>query len=252
MIVNTMKQQMLKGEPVLGAELALGSPLIGEMFSLAGFDFVQVDVQHGMWTDDAAFQAFHHIRVGPATPAVRAPNHDYAAIGRLLDRGALTVVVPMVNSAEEARAVAQAVRYPPQGARSGGAPTGRMTYGADYANAANDQILLMVQIETSAAVDQAREILGVDGVDGCMIGPGDLGTSLGPNVGEAERERVILGVRDICRDLGKFPGIATGGTGAKQRLEEGFLFVLATGDYGFIQDGARDALRWMHDVRAGL
>ena len=88
MKANTMKRKMHAGEAVVGAELALGCPVVGEMFSLAGFDFVQVDMQHGMWTDDAALQAFHHICLGVATPSVRVQGNDYAAIGRVLEGGA--------------------------------------------------------------------------------------------------------------------------------------------------------------------
>ena len=252
MKVNTMKRSMRAGSPVIGAELALGNPLAGEVFSLAGFDFVQVDMQHGMWTDDTALQAFHRICLGQATPSVRVVGNDYAAIGRVLDRGALTVIVPMVNSPEEAHAAAQAVRYPPRGRRSSGAPTGYLTYDADYGEATNDEICLMVQIETKEAVAAARDILSVDGVDGCMIGPSDLGKSLGPSVDQAEQERMHLQVRDICLELGRFPGIATGGPGAEQYLREGFLFVLSTGDFGILNEGATKTRSWLDDVRASL
>ena len=253
---NTMKRKMLAGSPVVGAELALGAPVIGEMLSLAGFDFVQVDFQHGMWDDTAALQAFHHICLGPATPSVRAPHNDYAAIGRLLDRGALTVVVPMVNSVAEAEQAVEAVRYPPQGARSGGAPTGRLTYGDDYLTAANGEVLLMVQIETAPAADSAEEILSVDGVDGCMIGPHDLSESMGLDVGaRADRDRLaatVQAIREACVRAGKFPGIATGPAATERYLKEGFLFVLAVGDYSFIADGARDMLKWVDELRASL
>ena len=250
---NTMKRKMLAGKPVVGAEIGIGSPIVGEMFSLAGFDFVQVDCQHGMWSDDTAMQAFHHICLGPATPSVRVPDNDYAGIGRLLDRGALSIIVPMVNSPEEAERAARAVRYPPQGARSGGAPTGYMTYGSDYVASANDEVLLMVQIETQPAAEAAAEILSVEGVDGCMIGPGDLSKSMGVDLSQpddAERHRkVIADVRESCARVGKLPGIATGGKGAEQHIKEGFLFVLATGDYGFLVDGARDFMEWIDGVR---
>jgi 4-hydroxy-2-oxoheptanedioate aldolase len=253
---NTMKRKMLAGSPAVGAELALGAPLVGEMLSLAGFDFVQVDFQHGMWDDTAAMQAFHHICVGPATPSVRAPHNDYAAIGRLLDRGALTVVVPMVNSAAEAEQAVQAVRYPPQGARSGGAPTGRLTYGDDYLAAANGEVLLMVQIETAAAAGSAEKILAVDGVDGCMIGPHDLGESIGLDASDsADRDRLattIQAIREGCVRAGKLPGIATGPAGTEQYLKDGFMFVLAVGDYSFVADGARDVLKWVDELRASL
>lgn len=252
MKTNTMKRSMQAGRPVVGAELGLGCPVAGELCSQAGFDFVQVDMQHGVWTDDTAQLAFHHICAGPATPSVRVTGNDYAAIGRVLDRGALTVVVPMVNSPEEARAAARAVRYPPHGDRSLGGRPGCLSYGADYVESVDDEICLMVQIETRQAVDAAREILAVDGVDGCMIGPADLGNSLGPSVDRAAQARMQLQVRDLCLELGRFPGIATGGPAADQHLREGFLFVLATGDYGMLTDGAARTRRRLDDVRSSL
>ena len=252
MKANTMKRSMRAGTAVIGAEIGLGCAAAGEMFSLAGFDFVQVDMQHGAWTDDTALQAFHHICAGPATPSVRVPDNGYAAIGRVLDRGALTVVVPMVNSAEEAQAAAQAVRYPPHGRRSMGGRPGCLSYGADYAEAVDDEICLMVQIETGQAVEAARDILSVDGVDGCMIGPTDLGNSLGPRVDPAAQARMQLEVRDICLELGRFPGIATGGPAAERHLREGFLFVLATGDYGILAEGAAQTRSRLDDVRSSL
>lgn len=250
---NTMKHKMLAGEPVVGAELALGSPVIGEMFSLAGFDFVQVDCQHGMWDEAGACEAFHRICLGPATPSVRVPDNDYAGIGRLLDRGALSIIVPMVNSPEEAQRAARAVRYPPHGARSGGGPAGYLTYGADYAAGANDEVLLMVQIETERAAQAAGEILSVAGVDGCMIGPGDLSRSMGLDLSRApDRARhaqTIREIRDACLRAGKLPGIATGGRGAEQYLKEGYLFVLAMGDYALIADGGRATVQWINELR---
>lgn len=249
---NTIKQKMLEGKQVVGAEMALGCPMTGELFSVLGFDFVQVDCQHGLWNDSTAFEALHHICLGPATPSVRVPDNDYAAIGRFLDRGALTIVVPMVNSPEEAAKAVQAVRYPPGGSRSSGAAVGHQTYGDDYSTRANEEILLMVQIETLSAAENSEAILGVDGVDGCMIGPVDLGRSMGIDLSKPmNRDRhktLIYHVRDTCKKVGKLPGIAIDSSKARHYLNEDYLFVLATGDYPLILDGAHDAMQWIKDL----
>ena len=172
------------------------------MFSLAGFDFVQVDCQHGV----------------------------------------------------EAQRAVEAVRYPPLGKRSGGGPTGYLSYGSDYSACANDEVLLMVQIETAQAAEAAAEILSVEGVDGCMIGPGDLSRTMGIDLSTpADRERhaaVIREIRETCVRVGKLPGIATGGQGAEQCLKDGFLFVLAVGDYSFLANGASEVVQWLNGVRA--
>ena len=121
-MLNTAKQTMLEGRPAIGALAGLGSPMAAEYLSRAGFDFVLVDVQHGSWDLTPAKQAFRAISLGTAIPMARAAQNDFYAIGSLLDRGALGIVVPMVNSADEARAAVWAARYPPLGSRSAATP----------------------------------------------------------------------------------------------------------------------------------
>ena len=244
MFKNSMKQKMLAGQQVIGAELGLGCPVIGEIFSLAGYDFVQVDCQHGIWDDEEAFRAFHHILLGNATPSVRVPYNDYGDIGRMLDRGAQSIIVPMVNSREEAQEAVRSTRYPQLGARSKGGGAGCLTYGNDYAEVANNEILLMVQIETKEAVAQAEAILSVEGVDGCMIGPGDMALSYDWNLkseGDKKKHRdAILHVKSVAESCGKLPGIATGVQGAQEYLKDGFLFVLCMSDGYHLKSGATE------------
>ena len=121
MVINTAKQKMLQGKPAIGAGAVLGSHLGVELLSQAGFDWVLVDCQHGNWEDETALLAFRAISAGSAVPFARVRHNDFSAIGRLLDQGALGIVVPLVNSADDARAAAQAMRYPPRGGRSMGA-----------------------------------------------------------------------------------------------------------------------------------
>ncbi len=241
MRTNTAKQRMLEGKPAIGVYLSLGSPLVAELLSMAGFDFILVDNQHGMWDDDSSMTAFRNICLGTATPIARVRQNDFGAIGRLLDRGALGIVVPMVNSAEEAQAAARAVRYPPRGERSMGG-IGARFLGEDYARRINDEVFLAVQIESIQAVEQAEAILSVEGVDGCWIGPLDLGNSMGVdrNTPEGAKavEEAILRVLEACRKTGKIPGIAAGDD-AGYWIERGFLFVTAGSDAHCLLDGAR-------------
>jgi len=242
--INTAKRKMLQGEPAVGVSCGMGSPLIAEMLSHAGFDFVLVDLQHGAWTDETVAHAFRAIDLGSAIPMARVAANDYGAIGRLLDRGALGIIVPMVNSREEAQAAAFAVRYPPRGGRSsGGAPP---HYGAHYDGWANDEVFLAVQIETVQAVEQAEAILGVDGVDGCWIGPSDLAKSMGidratPEGARAHRE-MIMRVVAACKKTGKIPGIS-GDLDITFWLENGLQFVTASYDGGLVLEGARQVFK---------
>lgn len=241
MRTNDTLHKMKAGQPALGAGLAFGSALIGELLSLAGFDFILVDMQHGLWDDQQAMMAFHSICLGNAIPMVRVQQNDFYAIGRVLDRGAMGVVVPLVNSAAEAHAAAHAVRYPPRGARSMG-PTGTSFLGSDYAKQSDEELFLAVQIESQTAAEHAQEILAVDGVDGCWIGPGDLALSMGVDLstpqGRQAHEAAILRVRDACYTTGKIPGIAGTPETAQHWLDEGMLFVTVISDYGLIAGGS--------------
>lgn len=243
MKINTAKQKMQQGRPALGAAVGSGSPLAAEILSQAGFDWVLVDCQHSAWDDESAMYAFRSICLGPAIPMARVQQNDFYAIGRLLDRGALGIIVPMVNSVADAEAAARAMRYPPRGGRSWG-PAMAQFYGLDYGDWVDDQVFLAVQIESKQAVEQAEAILGVEGVDGCWIGPADLARSLGVDIntpeGNAAHEAAILRVLEACRKTGKVPGIAGVARhgNPKYWIEKGFLFVTVGGDTGYIRAGA--------------
>lgn len=244
-IVNTAKQKMLRGEPAIGVGCGMGSTLIAELLSRAGFDFVLVDTQHGAWTDETTPHAFRYICLGPAIPMARVKWNDFGAIGRLLDRGAMGIVVPMVNSADEARAAAAAVRFPPRGGRSsGGQPP--LHYGPNYDAWIDEQVFLAVQIETVQAVEHAEEILAVDGVDGCWIGPADLAKSMGVDrktpAGAKAHTEMILRVAEACRKTGKIPGIS-GDLDIRFWLEHGFKFVTASHDGGLMMQGASEVFK---------
>ena len=120
MRANTVKQKLLRGEPSIGAEAGLGSVLSAEMLSRVGFDYVVVDMQHGAWTETSVMHAFRAIALGTALPMARVRSNDFGLIGRLLDIGAMGVIIPLVNSVEDAEKAVLAARYPPLGGRSGG------------------------------------------------------------------------------------------------------------------------------------
>lgn len=245
MMLNRALQQMREGRPALGASARLGSLLAAEALARAGFDLVLVDAQHGAWDEERAMVAFRGIHAAGATPMVRVPGNDFVTIGRYLDAGALGIIVPMVNSAADARAAAFAMRYPPRGGRSWG-PFGAEFYGPEYAQQVDEQLFLAVQIETAEAVQRAAEILAVQGVDGCWIGPNDLARSMGVDTNTTEGavalEQAIAQVLAACRQTGKIPGIAAGGT-AEQRLAQGFLFVVAGRDDEYLLQRAQQVAK---------
>ena len=253
MIINIAKRRMLRGQAAIGASVGLGSILSAELLSQAGFDFILVDNQHGAWDDKETMAAFRSIcaGIGAAVPMARVRQNDFGAIGRLLDAGALGVVVPMVHTVEQARAAVRAARYPPLGARSAGA-FGTGFLGADYMQWANEAVFLAIQIESAQAVENAEALLGVEGIDGCWIGPADLALSMGVDLatpeGAAQHRAALLRVLEACRRTGKVPGIASG-PDAREWLELGFRFVTAGGDYAYVLEGARRTLAALEDLR---
>ncbi len=247
MAVNTAKQRMLEGKPAVGAEVGLGSPLSAEIISPLGFDYVLVDNQHGAWADQTSMHAFRAIALGTAVPMARVRRNDFGLIGRLLDMGCMGIVVPMVNNVEDAKAAAFATRYPPLGGRSIG-PFGVGFLGDDYDDWANDQIFLAVQIETDEGARNAEEILSVEGIDGCWIGPGDLSRYMRLDLNSAEGRKVhestIRSIIAASKRVGKIPGISTQSAADAQRwIGEGCLFVTAGVDSVWVVEKARETLR---------
>jgi 4-hydroxy-2-oxoheptanedioate aldolase len=247
MKVNSAKETMLAGNPAFGFSIALGSALSAEAMSDSGCDFILLDRQHGSWGDDSTIAALIAMRAGKATPMARVLENEFALIGRLLDEGMMGIVVPMVNTAADAKRAADACRFPPIGQRSWGWGRAR-NYGADYSDWIDDQLFVAVQIETAEAVKNAEAILATPGVDGCWVGPSDLCLSLGyhPSTMDErdEHKRALESVLKACENTGKIPGIAGRSVGdAVNRAEAGFQFVTAGSDLGFMLAAAGDALK---------
>ncbi len=241
-VTNTAKQKMLAGKPAFGYALGLGSPLAAEALAQTGIDWILLDNQHGSFGPDSTIMALMAMAHGSATPIVRVARNDYTMIGRLLDEGAMGIIVPMVHTPELAKQAADACRLPPRGTRSfGWGRAGR--YGNDYAQWIDDEVFVAIQLESIDAIDNAEAILAVEGVDGVWAGPGDLALSLGIKPWEAadndKHARALERVVEACRNTGKIPGLACGSVEeAKLRAEQGFQFLTAGSDIGFMLAGA--------------
>src|SRR5690349_4326479 len=175
---NPLKTRWKRGETVFGVWLAGPGSFQAEVLARQGFDYVCIDLQHGMMNDVTALPMLQAIALTPAVPIVRVPMNDFASINRALDFGALGVIVPMVNSADDARAAVRACRYAPVGARSFGPSRGSL---ADprYFEEANERVLCIPMIETREALEALPQILAVPGVDAIYVGPNDLSLTLG-------------------------------------------------------------------------
>jgi len=241
---NPLTTAFRRGDQILGAWCTLPDPFAAEIFGRQGYNYVCVDQQHGMIDDSTAFPMIQAISASGAAPIVRVRWNEPAAIMSALDAGALGVVVPMIETREDALAAVRACRYPPLGQRSYGPIRARDVMGSTDPEALND-VACIVMIETPSALEQLDAIVSTPGVDGIYIGPSDLALSLGekpgstaPVVGEA--------IQSIAA-AGKRHGVAVGmhtpaGAVAKGYLERGFDFVTVFSDAGLIAAAARDQL----------
>lgn len=211
--VNALKQALRNRQPQIGFWLALGDPTTAEICAGAGFDWLLIDGEHTAHSAHSVLAQVRAISGYPATQAVaRVPSSDPVAIKQVLDLGVQTLLVPMVESAEQAAAVVRACRYPPAGDRGvGGARAARWGRIPKYVHQANEQIAVVVQVETQAGLDQLDAITAVEGVDGVFLGPADLAASLGL-IGQPAHAQVKSAVLDAIGRIvagGKVPGILT-------------------------------------------
>lgn len=189
---------------LVGMWVCSGSPLLAEVAAGSGLDWLLIDMEHSANTLESVLVQLQAVAAYPVTPLVRVPSNDVVTIKQVLDLGAQNLIVPMVSSADEARAAVAATRYPPAGVRGVGsalARSARWNRVDGYLNDADAHVSLTVQIETAAGVEAAAEIAAVDGVDAVFVGPSDLAASLGllgqqthPDV-VAAVERVFAAVR---------------------------------------------------------
>jgi 4-hydroxy-2-oxoheptanedioate aldolase len=203
----------------IGGWCVTPSSFMAEVMARIGFDWICIDAQHGLIDYQAMLGMLQGVSGSGVAPLVRVPWNEPAWIMKALDAGAAGVIVPMVNSPEEARLAAGACRYPPQGYRSWGptrASLGVPDYGPEQAN---ESVICAVMVETVAALDRLEEILAVSGVDAVFMGPSDFAISMGlqPRSDEPEHRRRLEAVPAVCREHGVVAGIACGSIEMLQR-----------------------------------
>jgi 4-hydroxy-2-oxoheptanedioate aldolase len=232
---NAFKSALLSGQRLVGLWHSIGHPTVTEILADSTLDWVLVDTEHAPNEVAHVADTLRALTRGHVAPVVRPAWNDAVLFKRLLDVGAQTLLVPYVQSAEEAARAVAAVRYPPRGVR-GVASTHRANrYGRvqDYFARADAEMCVLVQLETGASVDALEAIAAVDGVDGVFIGPSDLSASLG-FLGEPRHPQVRRVIEDACRRaraIGKPIGIlAPVEDDAAAWFAMGFAFVAVGGD----------------------
>ena len=245
---NTFKQA-LKERAQIGLWLSLANPYSAELCATANCDWLLIDGEHAPNNVQTTLAQLQAVAPYAAQPVVRAVTADVALIKQLLDIGANNLLIPMIDTPEQAQAMVRATRYPPNGIRGVGAAVARASrWGLDghYLDTANDQVCLMVQAETRTAIDNLAAICAVDGVDGVFIGPADLAASLGHRgkPGHPDVQAVIdQAIRTIVQS-GKAAGILTGDvTLAKHYLALGARFVAVGIDATLLAQSSRKLLQ---------
>jgi 2-keto-3-deoxy-L-rhamnonate aldolase RhmA len=231
-----------------GAGIVMNTAMSAEILSTSGFDFVLIDLEHGAMDDETAHQMVAVLRGTRTLPVARVAGHEPWQLKRTLDTGVVGVVVPFVNSAEDAERVVSGCKYPPAGIRGLACQTAAMRWDctiAEYVASANDEIMVIVQIETPQAAEAAAEIVAVPGIDMIFVGPADLSASCGYPL-QPGHPAVEKRIADIARCASR-AGVALG-TVAKseediaRRLDQGFSFLVVTTDMGAMLSAASGAV----------
>ena len=252
---NKIKTLWSQGKPATAGWLSSGNTFIAEAMANSGYDGIVIDMQHGMGiTADKAISCMQAISTTDTVPIVRVPWNDPMQIQYVLDAGAYGIIIPLVNTYEEAVQAAGACRYPPLGYRSLGPNRATLYGGPDYAQHANEEIIVLVMIETKEAIDNLEEIAKAPGIDGFYIGPSDLAVSFGIPIGpDTQQDPIHVAACQKVVDVANAAGLVPchhGGTTADEaarRFKEGFKMCQLGSDVGMVRAASAQALKIVSD-----
>jgi 4-hydroxy-2-oxoheptanedioate aldolase len=239
---NKFKHALKDNQVQFGIWSSLSSHIVAEVLATSGFDWVLLDTEHSPNELPMVQCQLQAMEGGMATPVVRVAWNDMVMIKRYLDIGAQSLLLPYVQTAEEAKNAVRYTRYPPQGVRGVAGATRASRYGRvkDYFKKAADELCVLVQVETREAVKNLDAILAVDGVDGVFIGPNDLSADMG-HLGNWQHPDVWKVMEDCAkriRKAGKAAGILVGATEGKRCVDAGFTFIAVGADTGLLARGS--------------
>lgn len=248
---NHVREKLKRGEASIGTWLSLPDPTAARLMARVGFDWLNVDLEHTPTNFETAALSFAATAGEGPAPLARVPWNTGENIKRVLDNGAWGVIVPMVNSAAEARAAVVAARYAPLGNRSIGGQLHAVSFNtapATYYEKANDEILLVVMAEHADAIANLDEIASVPGIDALFVGPNDLLASMGQKPGfdssDARFNDALKKVVSVARKHGIAPGIhAADAAMAKRRIDEGFQFIAVASEVGMMLAKAQETAK---------
>src|SRR5213594_1301227 len=248
---NHVRAKLKRGESSVGTWLTLPDPMAARLMARVGFDWLTVELEHTPTTLETAAACLAIISASGPAALVRVPFNTTENIKRVLDIGAMGIVVPMVNTRAEAEAVVAAARYAPIGARTIGGQLHSANFETDaatYYQKANEEILVVVMAEHVKAIENAEEIFSVPGIDAVFIGPNDLHHSMGkPPAFDSEHKEYVDALKHILKTAKKYglaPGIHVADAAAAQRrIAEGFQFIAVASEAGLMLSKAQEVTR---------
>jgi len=247
---NKMRKDLLDKKMTIGAWMQIGHPAIAEIFAKAGFDWICVDLEHGVIDLEVMANIFRTIDAFDCVPVARLPINDPVWIHRSLDAGARGLIIPMIKTAAEAESSVKEAMYPPRGVRGFGYSRANM-HGMDfdeYIKSANDEIAMIMQIEHKDAIDNLEEIVKVKGVDGLFIGPLDLSGSMGIT-GQTEHPDMVAALekyREVAAEANISFGIhivRPSEKNIKFNIQQGYTMIALGLDIVFLDESAKMAIK---------
>lgn len=251
---NKIKEKLNNNEPVIGIFQSFDSPELIELFGITGYDFLVLDTEHGTLSPGGSEHLIRAIQYANLTPFIRIPNFERSSVLKALDRGAMGILVPMVESKEDAEKIVSLAKYYPMGTRGLALSTRVANYGINIdpkkqIEMSNSETLVIIQIETEEAVKNLDEILQVEGVDMIFVGPSDLAQSLGypGQNSNPEVQETINNIIEKSVKAGKYVGIFEGNVDAtKKWIEKGVNFI-ACGAPAIIAKGMKSHIDSLGD-----
>lgn len=243
---NSLKKKLKSKERTAGTWIHLGSPTVTEILSLAGFDWLLIDMEHGFGDYQTLLSQLHALQGGPATPIVRVQWNDHAIIKRVMDMGVHSIMIPSINNRSECEAAIRACKYPPEGIRGIG-PIRAARYGdiSDYLKQANHEVLTIIQIETAEGVAQIDDILQIPGIDVVFIGPNDLAASLG-HLNDLKHPNVVAAIEKIETAVKSSPAslatLSSNWSEAKQLYQRGYQMLTLCSDVSLLMNSANELI----------
>ena len=245
---NRMQESLGRGEVSIGSWLNLASPLSAEIMASVGYEWLVVDAEHTALSLAEVAHSLRAIQSAGGTPMARPWDQSPQTLARFLDAGALGIVIPHVSTPSQAEAIARACRYPPRGNRSVGMSRALSLWGSDYLKCINEELVVLAQIEDRVGVNNATDILAVEGIDAGFLGPTDLARDLGVEPGSQLHEEAMETVLRSAQKANKPCGtVATTGQVLRQQKAQGFQIFDLNSDARLLKTIARRELEASRD-----